>query len=102
MKEIIHKACKMGGFLAYGAILDQNFKKYIFLVTHNFFCDMWHMTCDTWHVTHDLWHVTHDMWHVVEGDHSLKIHEDWEEKADGLTDWITKVFVEQPRLYRVC
>ena len=40
MKEIIHKACKMGGFLAYGAILDQNFKKYNFLVTHNFFCDM--------------------------------------------------------------
>ena len=26
----------------------------------------------------------------------------WEEKAYGLTELITKVFVEQPRLQRIC
>ena len=40
-------------------------------------CDMWHVTCDIWHVTCDTWHVTCcDLWYL----------EDWEEKADRLTD----------------
>ena len=94
-------------------------------------CDMWHVTCDTWHLTydtwhvtrdmwhmtHDNWHVTHDTWHVWVGEHSLKIsapalnvcdlwyYEDMEEKDDSLNElnnqWITRLFIEQPRLHRV-
>ena len=94
-----------------------HFVKKKLLVTH----DMWHMTCDTWHMTHDTWHMTHDTWHVTccggwtfsQNFSSLAFMvcdlwylEDLEKKADRLTEWtnesMTKVFVEQPRLHRVC
>ena len=55
------------------------------------------------------------MWHVVEGEHSLKLSDPellgfgsegvlkiFEHKDDRLNELITKVFVEQLRLHRVC
>ena len=84
-------------------------------VTH----DMWHVTHDTWHVTCDTWHVTHDTWHVWGGwtfsqnFSSLALtvcdlwyYEDLEEKDRSVNQWIneliTRLFIEQPRLHRVC
>ena len=83
--------------------------------------DMWHMTCDTWHVTCDTWHVTRDTWHMtcdmlwgvnilskvqLPCSYGLWFLEDWEEKDDQLNqwinEWITRLFIEQPRLHRVC
>ena len=85
-------------------------------VTH----DMWYVTCDMWHGTHDTWHMTHDTWHmtcytcmeVTRWTFSLG-HTDWDWRCfediltkGWLNDWIneliTKVFVEQPLLHRVC
>ena len=80
------------------------------------------MTCDTWHVTRDMWHVTCDTWHVAhlgggwtysQNFSSLALtvcdlwyYEDLEEKDDSVTEWInksiTRLFIEQPRLHRVC
>ena len=75
---------------------------------------MGHVTCVTWHMTHDMWHMTRwgggtysqnfsslaltvsDLWY----------HEDMDEKADILTDWmnesVTRLFIEQSQLHRVC
>ena len=79
---------------------------------------MWHMTCDTWHVTCDMWHMTCDMWHVTccggwtfswnVSSLALTVCHLWYLKiwrkriADWLNQSITKVFVEQLRLHRVC
>ena len=58
-----------------------------------------------WHVTHDMWHVTRYKWHATccgGWTFSKKFtflaltvcdlwyHEDLEEKADGLTDWMNE------------
>ena len=73
---------------------------------------------DTWHLTPDTWCVTLDMWHMVEGEYSLKmavpqllrfgidiVLKILNKKDHRLNEWInelmTKVFVEQPWLYRV-
>ena len=76
-----------------------------------------------WHVTHEMWHVTRDMWHFtcdtqgvvnivskcqVPSSKGLEVgcFEEMEEKGDLINEWInqsvTDVFVEQPRLHRVC
>ena len=60
--------------------------------------------------------MTHDMWHVIGGEHSLKISAPQllrgekdsvlkigrNRMSDWLAELITKVFVEQLRLHRVC
>ena len=67
------------------------------------------MTVDTWQVTPE-----NDTWHMVWSENSLKISalaltvcniwyfEDLEEKNCLVNQLITKLFVEQPRLHRVC
>ena len=75
--------------------------------------DMWHLTPDTWNLTPDTWHMTHDMWHVVGYKHYIKILPPLllqfgcndVLRFEGkflLKDLVTKVFLEQPRLHRVC
>ena len=83
---------------------------------------MWHLTSDTWHLTPDTLYVTrdNDMWHIVRGEHSLKmsapyllglglfsvlkILNKWITDLINqlINEWLTRVFVEQPRLHRVC
>ena len=82
---------------------------------------LWHVTSDMWHVTRDTWHVTRVTWHMTclggwtfsQNFSSLALtvcdlwyYEDLQEKADGLNRWInesmTRLFIEQPRLHRVC
>ena len=82
---------------------------------------IWHGTCDMWHVTRDMWHVTRDMgcvtycrgWTFSQNFSSLALtvcdlwyYEYLEEKAQGLNEsmneLITRLFIEQPRLHRVC
>ena len=77
-------------------------------------CDMWHITCDTWHVTCDMQHVTCcGGWTFSQNVSSLAFticdlwyFEELVEKDVLLNEWMnqltTKVFVEQPRLHRVC
>ena len=77
-------------------------------------CDMWHVTCDMWHVTCDMWHVTCDTWHVWGNEHSLKISASllfviydimniWRKRMIRLiNESVTRLFIEQPRLHRVC
>ena len=77
---------------------------------------MWHVTRDTWHVTCDTWHVTRDMWHVTwlggwtfsQNFSSLALtvsdlcyYEDILGKG-WINEWVTRLFVGQPRLHRVC
>ena len=77
--------------------------------------DMWHVTFDTWHVKCDTWHVTHDRWGEVNllskcqvpCSHGLGVKVFWRIEGKGsvtesFAELITKVFVEQPRLDRVC
>ena len=70
--------------------------------------------------TRELWHLTHDTWYVEGGEYSLKNskclpHMVWvmvgvlkilEQKGllptELTNEWMTKVFVEQPLLHRVC
>ena len=65
-------------------------------------------------MTPDMWNVTPDIWHMVGGEHSLKISalllsrfgcndivKVWR-KNDLINEKVTEVFVQQPRLHRVC
>ena len=74
-----------------------------------------YVTGDRWHVTGDTWHVTHNTWLIVWNEHSLKISAlllfrfgiDSVLKIFGIKDhlnneWITILFIEQPRLHPVC
>ena len=76
-----------------------------------------HMTRDTWHVTSDMWYVTWDSWQVGEVNLLSKFHRSsssglgvkvfWRFGTKGsltqlINQWIMRVFVEQPRLHRVC
>ena len=82
---------------------------------------IWHVTPDTWHLTPDTWHLTLDTWHVTLGGgwtfcqnfsslalsvRAGKWFEDLEEKDpsvnQSVNQSVTEVFVEQPRLHRVC
>ena len=55
-----------------------------------------------------IWHVTCDMWHMMGGKHYLNISAltVWDrqrlEDSEQLNEWITKVFIEQPRSHWVC
>jgi hypothetical protein len=72
------------------------------------------VTCDTWHVTRDTGHVTcFGGWTFSDNFSSLALtvydswyYEDLEEKDQSLNEWInqsmTRLFIEQPRLHRVC
>ena len=74
--------------------------------------DMWHLECDTWHLTHDMCHMKCDtMWGVkilskfqLSSSYGSGVMMFW--GKGSLTDWLTEqismVFVEQPRLHRVC
>ena len=76
--------------------------------------DMWHVTPDTWHVTRDMWHVTRLVgWTFSQNFSSpaltvchLSYYEDLEEKDDSINELINqsmmRLFIEQPRLHRVC
>ena len=72
-------------------------------------CDMWHMTSDTLHVTCDTLHVTDRgrctfSWNF--GSPALTAWEWrflWRFGGQGWPiQWMTKVFIEQPWLHRVC
>ena len=64
-------------------------------------------TYDTWQVTLDTWHMTCDRWWTLcKNLRSLSLmvwnlwcFEDFEEKGHSLNQWLTRVFVEQPRLH---
>ena len=81
---------------------------------------MWHVTRDTWHVTHDTWHVTRDPWHVTRDTFGgvnilskcqlpssyclwfMILWRYFRKRMNHLiNEWITKLFVGQPRLHRV-
>ena len=63
-----------------------------------------------WHVTRDMWHMTHlGGWTFSQNFSSLALtvcdlgyYEDLEEKDELLNELITRLFVGQPRLHRVC
>ena len=78
-------------------------------------------TCDTWHVTHDMWHMTCDTcdtWHVTHGgvwtfpsslaltvwDRQCLKHSERKDHRlnESINELMTKVFIEQPWLHRVC
>ena len=82
---------------------------------------MWHATHDMWHMTHDVtqrdtWHMTCNMfggWTFSQNFSSLALvvcdlwyYEYLEEKDDLMNElineWIPRLFIEQPRLRRVC
>ena len=79
-------------------------------------CDMWHVTCDMWHVTRGtLWHVTRDMfWGVnilskfqLPSSYRLWFMILWRSRGNGwlnelINYLMTRLFIEQPRLHRVC
>ena len=67
------------------------------------------------HLTSDIWHLTRDTWHAMHGEYSLtnsrslaytvwewRNFDDLEEMDQLVNESVTKVFVEQPRLHRVC
>ena len=69
------------------------------------------MAYDTWRTTQDTWHLTGcEHWVKISGplltDWEMGCFEDLKEKDDQLNEWInewvTKLFVEQPRLHRIC
>ena len=73
--------------------------------------DMWHLTPESWHMTCDLWHVSRDTQGVmnivskfqVPSFFGLGVKVSWRLWTKGSpTQLITKVFIEQPRLSRVC
>ena len=73
--------------------------------------DTGHPTPDTWHLTPDTWHLTRDMRHLTFTQkfsflalsvRAGKWFEDLEEKDPSVNQSVTEVFVEQPRLHRVC
>ena len=66
-----------------------------------------------WHLTPDTWHLAPDMWHVVgvnilstfqlSSSYSLGVMMFWRFGGQvSLSDLITRLFVEQPQLHRVC
>ena len=60
---------------------------------------MWHVTCDTWYVTHG------GEWAFPQNFSSLALtvwDRQYLEDSERITQWITEVFVEQPRLHPVC
>ena len=67
--------------------------------------DTCHLTCDTWHVTHAMLHMACNTWSGVNilskfpRSYGLDLGE-W--MKEWLNELVTKVFVEQPRLHRVC
>ena len=77
---------------------------------------MWHVPGDMWQVICDWWQVTRDTWLMVWGEHFLKMSalrlsrfgsydvlKIWRKRITELiSKRMTKVFVEQPRLHRVC
>ena len=82
---------------------------------------MWHVTCDMWHVTRNTWHVIRDTWHLTRNtfggvnilskfqlpsSYRLWFMILWRYFRKRLTDLInqsvTRLFVGQPRLHRVC
>ena len=71
---------------------------------------MWHVTCGTWHMTRDMWHVTRlGGWTFSQNFSSLALtvcdlwyYEDLEEMDDSVNELITRLFVGQSRLHRVC
>ena len=84
--------------------------------------DTWHVTRDTCHVTRDTWQVTRDTWHVTRdtfggvnilskfqlpSSYRLWFMILWRSGGKGwIAEWIneliTRLFVGQPRLHRVC
>ena len=71
---------------------------------------MWQLTRDTWHMTCDTWPVTHGgEWTYSQhfSSQALTVW-DWQCLGDSelkdhrLSQWMTKVFIKQPRLHRVC
>ena len=87
--------------------------------------DIWHVTRDTWHVTRDIWnmkrtwHVTCDiLWEVnilskfqLPSSYCLWFMILWRSggkgwRTDLIIEWMnesmTRLFIEQPRLQRVC
>ena len=73
-------------------------------------CELWHVTCDTGHMTRDMWHRTGGgRWTFSQTFSSLALtvwewrcSEDISTKDESINEIMTKVFVEQPRLHRVC
>ena len=81
---------------------------------------MWHMTCDMWHVTRgmkyvsrDIWYLTSDMWGEVKHLKKFQLPSSYgfgikvcsqylhkESVSDVIIEWVTEVFVEQPRQHR--
>ena len=86
----------------------------LFLEIHPFTPNTWHLTPDTWHLTPDTWHLTCDTgWGInflsklqISSSYDLSVMMFWRFGKGSLTQliiyWITKVFVEQPRLHLVC
>ena len=81
-------------------------------------CEIWHVTCNMWNMICDMWHMTRDRWGKVNllskfqlpsyYGLGVKVFQRYFHKG-SLRDWIkqinelmTNVFVEQPRLHRVC
>ena len=83
---------------------------------HHFVQKKKKVTCDTWHATRDTWHETRDMWHVTRlggwtfSQHfsslALSVCDLWSYEdilgKGWVTQLMTRLFVGQPRLHRVC
>ena len=78
--------------------------------TLSFFCDMRHVPHATWHMIHDTQHVKYDRWEEVNTLSNFQLRSSYglwvKVLTQRMSDWMnlsgTNVFVEQPRLNRVC
>ena len=75
----------------------------------------WHVTCDMWHVTRDTWHVIRATFGGVNilskfqlpSSYRLWFMILWRSGGKGwltesMNEWMTRLFIAQPRLNRVC
>ena len=68
-------------------------------------CDLWHMTRDTWHVTR-LGGGEHCLKSQLPSSYRLWFMILWRSGGKGwiaelINEWMTRLFIEQPRLHRV-
>ena len=63
---------------------------------------MWHVTCDTWHVTRDIFGGVNILSKFQFPFVIYDIMKIWRKRMSYLmNEWITRLFIEQPRLHRV-
>ena len=96
--DMLHVPCDMWHMTGGSRwTFSQNFSSLAFMVWElEVTCDTWYVTPDTWHVTPDIWHVSCDTKGVMNIVSKFQVPKEW------MNEVINKLFLEQPRLHRVC